>query len=47
MQRHGLEYVQFPIVECAPPEDMLSTAALVDDLMARLRQGQVMAVHCR
>ncbi|KAK9805660.1 hypothetical protein WJX72_010673 [[Myrmecia] bisecta] len=43
----GLELEAFPIIEMQPPTDMDATAALIDRLVARMRRGQVLAVHCR
>ena len=47
LRRHGLEYMQHPIIECAAPDHFEPTADFVEALTARLKQGQTLAVHCR
>ncbi len=42
-----LELLQFPIVEMAPPEDLMAAASVVEDIVSRLATGQAVAMHCR
>lgn len=42
----GLEFLRFPIVDHALPEDLEAAVALADDLVTRLRSGRRVVVHC-
>lgn len=41
----GLEFVHFPIVDCATAHDS-SVLQLAKDLVGRLTRGEVMYIHC-
>lgn len=43
----GIEFLSFPIPDRGTPRSVLETAALVDDLVLRLRRGAGVAIHCR
>ena len=42
-----MEYMQHPIIECAAPDNLNLTVAFIEELTARLKLGQTVAVHCR
>jgi protein-tyrosine phosphatase len=45
-RRAGLEVLRFPVPDFGVPDDPDAFAALVDDLLARLRRGEGIFVHC-
>ncbi|GAX79898.1 hypothetical protein CEUSTIGMA_g7338.t1 [Chlamydomonas eustigma] len=47
VQRHGKEYVQFPIIECAPPENLLEAGSLIQMMVQQLMNGRNLVMHCR
>lgn len=44
---YGIDYLAFPTPDAGTPRSMRDTSVLVDDLVARLRRGEGVAVHCR
>jgi len=47
VRQAGLAYMQFPIVEMAPPDSLPATQALIRELHDLLTRGEVVALHCR
>jgi protein-tyrosine phosphatase len=45
--RHGISYHSFPIKDRGTPESEPAFFALADEVAASVRQGSVVAVHCR
>jgi protein-tyrosine phosphatase len=46
-QRHGIEYLNFPIEDRGVPTDRRKFTRLVDHLVIQLKAGKAVAVHCR
>lgn len=46
-EAQGIEFLSFPIKDRGIPMSMRDTEALIDGLVARLRDGVGVAVHCR
>ena len=44
---HGIKFINFPIADCAVPEDEIAFAELVLKLETYLNEGKKVAVHCR
>jgi protein-tyrosine phosphatase len=44
---YGLEYLNFPIEDRAIPENVLEFKRFVNQVVAQLKDGKVVAIHCR
>jgi protein-tyrosine phosphatase len=44
---YGIDFLAYPTPDAGTPRSMHDTSILVDDLVARLRRGEGVAVHCR
>ena len=47
VRRAGLEFVAFPMVDMAPPENLEQTVEFVKGLEGLTQRGEVLAVHCK
>jgi protein-tyrosine phosphatase len=45
--KHGLEYVNFPIVDRHVPEKGNKIESLIDELYQKIRNGSSIVIHCR
>jgi protein-tyrosine phosphatase len=43
----GMAVIRFPIVDVSVPRDQAAFAALIGDLITRIRAGQTVALHCK
>jgi len=46
-ERHGIDFLPFPIADRGVPASMRETKALAEALLERITKGQGVAVHCR
>ncbi len=46
-EHHGIAFLSFPLPDRGVPASWAAVAALVDPLVAKLRAGQCVGVHCR
>ncbi|GFR40923.1 hypothetical protein Agub_g1579 [Astrephomene gubernaculifera] len=44
---HHMTYMQLPIIEMAPPDDMQRACALVEGVVEQLQAGRTVVVHCK
>lgn len=44
---YGIDFLTLPTPDAGTPHSLPQTSALVDDLVARLRRDQGVAIHCR
>lgn len=46
-QRHGLEFISFPITDRDVPQSKVATRQLIKGLLDRLAEGKKIVIHCR
>lgn len=46
-QRHGLEFISFPITDRDVPDSKVATRKLINRLMTRLAERKKIVIHCR
>eukprot|EP00955_Chlamydomonas_euryale_P078521 363169-Chlamydomonas_euryale.AAC.14 len=42
-----MEFVQFPIIEGAAPDDIRAATKFITAIFKRFQQGQTIVIHCR
>jgi len=47
VQSKGISLLMFPIVEMGAPESVQKTARIIERILAKLKEGEVMIIHCR
>src|SRR5579859_1067025 len=46
-ERAGLQFIRYPIPDCAVPASVDDASALVRSLLEDLKQGRSIGIHCR